>query len=246
MKLFAVVTATAVICTSLVAASSAEANRLEAIKNSKWHLVHGDAKDKLWLSLYTPCYDYGEKGTPEEKQFFQYSLVCEFIFKKSSGYFSVYENCDNGNRRRSNGKKDTGWIKRDSQQSSYQTYADGMCKRFKASQNDFHNKCKDAKDYQGCLNSFAGNTVRNSSSTGMSEYERRQIQMQEKRLEQEREYALQQRKAEQRRQDRARRAAAADMFMRGMNQIGDSFMPSPSINCTTTPDYLGGSSTTCY
>jgi len=80
--------------------------------------------------------------------------------------------------------------------------------RLKASE-AVHEKCLDAKDYRGCVDSHLGTR---SSSSGLSEYERRQLQLQREQLNQQ--------KRAQDRQDRRDRAAM-------WRSLFDSFQPEP-------------------
>ena len=109
----------------------------------------------------------------------------------------------------------------------------------KVSQNDFHEKCKDARDYQGCLNAFTGGS--SSSSSGLSQYEREQLELRRQELEQQRSATRYNQMVED--QNRARQARQERN--RNLMNLMDSFKPKPSVTCTSTPNYLGGASTTC-
>ena len=115
----------------------------------------------------------------------------------------------------------------------------------KVSQSSFHEKCKDARDYQGCINSFSGNG--SSSPGGMSEYERSMLELQRQELERQRNqdrldqmrYGLEQRE----KQIEADRRHRQDRFRAVQGWLDD--LNPPSVTCTSTPNYFGGSSTTC-
>ena len=115
----------------------------------------------------------------------------------------------------------------------------------KVSQSNFHEKCKDARDYQGCINSFSGNG--SSSPGGISEYERSMIELRRLELERQRNqdrldqmrYDLEQRE----KQIEADRRRRQDRF-RAVQGWLDNLNP-PSVTCTSMPNYFGGSSTTC-
>ena len=109
----------------------------------------------------------------------------------------------------------------------------------------FHERCKDARDYQGCINSFSGNG--SSSPGGISEYERSMIELRRQELERQRNqdridqmrFDLEQRE----KQIEADRRHRQDRFRAVQGWLDD--LNPPSVTCTSMPNFFGGASTTC-
>ena len=116
--------------------------------------------------------------------------------------------------------------------------------KVKVSQSSFHKKCKDSRDYQGCINSFSGNG--SASPGGASEYERSMLELRRQELERQcnqdrldqMRYELEQRE----KQIEADRRHRQDRFRAVQGWLDD--LNTPSVMCTSMPNYFGGSSTT--
>ena len=95
--------------------------------------------------------------------------------------------------------------------------------------NSVHKMCLEARDYQGCVNSFTGRKPSSSNSN----YEREMLRLREQEL-------LQQQINAQQQQDRYERERKWRMW----NDLQRQLNP-PSVNCTTTSSPFGGFSTYC-
>ena len=96
------------------------------------------------------------------------------------------------------------------------------------SSNSVHEKCKDARDYQGCVNSFTGRSTASQSS----DYMERQLQLQQDMLYEQRRAAraAQQREADRIEAERRRRFSKA--IKDGFDGLSDAFNPK-TTNCTS-------------
>ncbi len=102
---------------------------------------------------------------------------------------------------------------------------------------EFHDKCKDARDYQGCVDSFAGRR----SSSHSSDYEQRMLEIEmeklralEQELDRARRHAREQEEREYARSERQRKKELMDVFHKGINDLGDAFKGPDILHCDTS------------
>lgn len=108
-----------------------------------------------------------------------------------------------------------------------------------AAKDDIHEKCLEARDYQGCIDSFSGRR----SSANSSDYEERMLELQRQALYEQRRNTMIENQRESARIDRERRQQRGDAFKKAMDGIADAFKP--KLSCTSSS--LGSSVyTDCY